>query len=248
MEYQQPYSSFATSAAAAPTTPPHSMPVAVVGPQYCCPHPVDLAIVGKIRTFAKKFTVTDLNSNAIFEVQASLLSLHGHQVIRDAAQNPVVTLRGKIMTMHDRWQAFRGDSSDPKDLIFTVKRSSLIQLVRIELDVFLASNTSEQVCDFKIKGSWWGRSCVVYAGESNTIVAQMHKSIDIASNKQNFMVTVHPNVDSAFIVALILILDGIIGSRVSRISFFGFLSSFTATIDVIVRNQRELKGAYGSQP
>ena len=79
----------------------------------------------------------------------------------------------QIMTMHDRWQAFRGDSSDPKDLIFSLKRSSLIQLVRTELDVFLASNTSEQVCDFKIKGSWLGQSCVVYAGDSNTVVAQV---------------------------------------------------------------------------
>lgn len=74
--------------------------------------------------------------------------------------------------MHDRWQAFRGDSSDPKDLIFTLKRSSMFQL-KAKLDVFLASNTSEQICDFKIKGSWLERSCVVYAGESDNIVAQV---------------------------------------------------------------------------
>ncbi|KAI9116034.1 hypothetical protein K1719_012964 [Acacia pycnantha] len=76
--------------------------MAVVRPQYCCPYPVDLAIVGKVMTVADKFTVTDINGNVVFKLQASLLTLHDHRVLLDAAQNPVVTLRRKIMTMHDR--------------------------------------------------------------------------------------------------------------------------------------------------
>jgi len=81
------------------------------------------------------------------------------------------------MSAHDRWQAFRGDSTDPKDLIFTVKRSSMIQL-KTKLHVFLSTNTTnEHVCDFRIEGSWLERSCVVYAGESNNVVAQVgHRS------------------------------------------------------------------------
>lgn len=77
-----------------------------------------------------------------------------------------------MVTVHDRWEAFRGESTDSKNLIFTLKRSSLIQL-KTKLDVFLAGNRKEDVCDFKIKGSWFERSCVVYAGESNNIVAQV---------------------------------------------------------------------------
>ena len=67
---------------------------------------------------------------------------------------------------------FRGESSNPKDLLFSTKLSSLIQF-KTELDVFLAANTREDVCDFKLKGSWFERSCTVYAGNSNTIVAQV---------------------------------------------------------------------------
>lgn len=77
------------------------------------------------------------------------------------------------MTTHDRWQVFRGESMEMKDLIFSVKRSSFFQL-KTKLDVFLANNTKEEVCDFKVKGSWFERSCVVYAGESLTIVAQVN--------------------------------------------------------------------------
>lgn len=76
------------------------------------------------------------------------------------------------MTAHDRWQVFRGESTEPSDLIFTAKRSSMFQL-KTKVDVFLANNTKEEVCDFKIKGSWLDRSCVIYAGDSSTVVAQV---------------------------------------------------------------------------
>ncbi|KAF5750759.1 hypothetical protein HS088_TW03G01098 [Tripterygium wilfordii] len=64
----------------------------------------------------------------------------------------------------------------------------------------------------KVKGSWLERSCTVYLGNSNTIVAQMHRKHTAASillDKDCFAVTVYPNVDYAFIVALVVILQEI---------------------------------------
>jgi hypothetical protein len=76
--------------------------------------------------------------------------------------------------MHNRWEVFRGDSTNASDLLFTAKKSSIIQL-KTELDVFLASNTAEQACDFKIKGSYFERSCAFYLGSSNTMIAQVRE-------------------------------------------------------------------------
>jgi len=76
--------------------------------------------------------------------------------------------------MHDRWEAYRGESTNSKDLIFTLRKSSRLQL-KTKLHVFLAGNTKENVCNFKVKGSWFGRSCIVYAGDTNNIVAQVIK-------------------------------------------------------------------------
>ncbi|XP_020236670.1 protein LURP-one-related 15 [Cajanus cajan] len=183
----------------------------IVNPKYCAPYNVDLAIVRKVLTLADSFTVTDVNGKMVFNLKASLMTLHDHRVLLDAAGEPVLTLRRKMMTAHDRWQVFRGESMELKDLIFSVKRSSIFQL-KTKLDVFLANNTKEEVCDFKVKGSWFDRSCVVYVGESLNFIAQMHKKHtvqSIAFGKDNFMVTVYPNMDYAFIVALILILDEI---------------------------------------
>ena len=157
------------------------------------------------------FVVQDINGNILFKVKGALLSIHDRHVLSDAAGNPIVTLRRKTMSAHDRWQVFRGESTEPSDLIFTAKRSSMFQW-KTKLDVFLANNTKENVCDFKVKGSWSERSCVIYAGESSTIVAQMrkkHTAKSILIGKDHFMVTVYPNIDYAFIISLIVILDAI---------------------------------------
>ncbi|KAK8682627.1 hypothetical protein V6N13_055011 [Hibiscus sabdariffa] len=191
---------------------PLANPVSIVGPHFCAPYPVDLAIIRKVLTITDgNFVVTDINGNILFKVKGKFLSMHDRRVLLDGAGNPIVTLKQKMMSAHDRWQVFRGESTDASDLLFSAKRSSMFQL-KTKLDVFLANNTREEVCDFKVKGSWFERSCAVYAGESSTIVAQMHKKHTVESiliGKDKFMVTVYPNIDYAFIVALIVILDGI---------------------------------------
>jgi uncharacterized protein YxjI len=137
--------------------------------------------------------------------------------------------------MHNRWEVFRGDITNARDLLFTVKKASIFQL-KTEVDVFLPGNSAQQVCDFKIKGSYFERSCGFYLGSSDTMVAQvsaksiinkhLRSSINIsfdlvlqmnrkytATNillgKDTFVVTVFPHVDYMFIAALVVILDEI---------------------------------------
>lgn len=113
--------------------------------------------------------------------------------------------------MHNRWEVFRGDSTNASDLLFTVKKASVFQL-KTELDVFLAGNTAQQACDFKIKGSYFERSCAFYLGNSNNMIAQINRKYTAANvllGKDTFVVTVFPHVDYVFIAALVVILDEI---------------------------------------
>ncbi|KAG2294887.1 hypothetical protein Bca52824_041556 [Brassica carinata] len=149
-------------------------------------------------------TITDGNrrpgvsGNLLFKVKEPLFSLSDKRFLLGASDNPIMALRSR-------------KESDQNDRC-TLKRSSMIQLMKPKLDVFLAQNKEMKVCDFHVKGSWIDRSCVVYAGKSDAIVAQMHKkhtAQSILIGKSNFSVTVYPNVDYAFIVSLIVILDDI---------------------------------------
>lgn len=181
----------------------------VVDPKYCAPYPIDMAIVRKMMSLTDgNFVITDVNGNLLFKVKEPVFGLHDKRVLLDGSGTPVVTLREKMVSMHDRWQVFRGGSTEEGALLYTVKRSSMIQLAP-KLEVFLANNVEEKICDFKVKGAWLDDSCVVYAGDSDTIIAHMCGKQTMRGfffGKDHFSVTVDKNVDYAFIASLIVIL------------------------------------------
>eukprot|EP01018_Ginkgo_biloba_P000288 Gb_02701 [translate_table: standard] len=184
--------------------------VCIVGQHFCAPYPVELTVQKKVISLSGgDFTVTDYNGNAILRVDGRVLSLRDKRVLQDISGNPLVTMKAKILTIHRKWEAFRGDNSDAQNLLFSAKKSSLFQL-KTSLDVFMASNTQQQVCDFKVKGSYLERSCTIYQG--SRVIAEMKRKYTVANillGKDTFAVTVHPGVDFAFIVALIVILHEI---------------------------------------
>ncbi|CAL5206294.1 unnamed protein product [Lathyrus oleraceus] len=188
---------------------PRLSTTAIISHQYCAParNPVDL-IITKERTLRDSFTVTDTNNNVVFTVKSSLVTIvtsHEHRFLCDASGNPILHLRRSLTATNDSWKAFRGESEEPKDLIFTRKLSSLIQL-RTKLHVFLASN-STQACDFTVKANLSQSSWKVYIGNSDNLVAQIKKKSGTMFSREKFMVTVSPNMDYAFIVALIVTFD-----------------------------------------
>lgn len=85
--------------------------------------------------------------------------------------------------MHNTWEAYRGDSSKSSDLLFTAKKSSIIQSFKTEMYIYLASNTSHEVCDFKMNGSFKERACSFYLGNTNTLIAQVSAEMDCAFDR-----------------------------------------------------------------
>ena len=81
------------------------------------------------------------------------------------------------MTVHGRWQVFKGGNTDSTDLLFSGQRSSLRipHKKNIDLDVFLAKNTEEGVWDFKISAGASKKSGDICACGSSTILAKVSK-------------------------------------------------------------------------
>jgi len=185
-------------------------PLPVVGHQFCAPYVVPLTVTKKALSLSDgDFAVTDANGAVVLKVKGAIFSVRTRRTILDGAGLPLLTMHQKVFSMHHRWEVFRGDSTNASDLLFSVKKSSLIQL-KTEMDVFLAGNTAQQVCDFKIKGSYFDRSCVFYLGDSNNMVAQMSRKLTVSNvllGRDTFSVTVFPHVDYVFIASLVVILD-----------------------------------------
>ncbi|KAI4356107.1 hypothetical protein L6164_000154 [Bauhinia variegata] len=199
-----------------------TVPIAIVSPQFCVPYTVDLSIVQKVMSISDgSFVVTDINGTVIFKVKGALLTLRDRRVLIDAAGNPLVTLRRKDaagnaivtlykkkMSMHERWEVYKGENSDSNNLLFSVRESSMFQRT-VKWDVFLANNSSEKVCDFRIKATQ--QACVIYAQKDEWIIAEM-----ATVNNGFFEICVNPNIDYAFIVSLVIILDTIIKESVDH--------------------------------
>ncbi|XP_048547455.1 protein LURP-one-related 10-like [Triticum urartu] len=183
---------------------------AVVGHQFFAPYVVPLTVTKKALSLSDgDFAITDANGAVVLKVKGAIFSIRSRRTILDGAGMPLLTMQEKVFSMHHRWEVFRGDSTSSGDLLFSVKTTSLIQL-KTEMDVFLAGNTAQQVCDFKIKGSYFDRSCVFYLGDSNNMVAQMSRKLTVSNvllGRDTFSVTVFPHVDYVFIASLVVILD-----------------------------------------
>ncbi|KAI3925195.1 hypothetical protein MKW92_024034 [Papaver armeniacum] len=187
-------------------------PIVIISPQYCAPYQVDLHIAKKVKKITKgrHLRVFDINGNNIFKVKSKFFS--NRLILVNAARVPmvVVSLKPMRFTLHNRWKVYRGNSSNSKNLLFTVKRSKFLQF-KTRLDVFLASNKAEAVCDFKIKQNYSQKSRFIYWGNSNNhLIAEMHKNKTVqVHGKDQFSVTVYPYVDYAFVMALFVVLDEI---------------------------------------
>ncbi|KAI3971783.1 hypothetical protein MKW92_020799 [Papaver armeniacum] len=193
--------------------------IMVISPHFCKSHQVNLYTARRVKnvTEGSRLGVFDSNGNNIFKVKGNFFS--HRRILVDAAGKPIVTLQEKEI------------AQDQKKLLFTVKKSSVLQL-KTKLNVFLASNKAQDVCDFKVKQNYSEKSCVIYRGGSKNIIAEMHKKkTGKVSGKGTFSVTVKPNVDYAFIIALRVIVDEM--NKASEIGDRGVGAVSGAVVSVI---------------
>ncbi|KAM3308988.1 hypothetical protein P3S67_010732 [Capsicum chacoense] len=109
-------------------------------------------------------------------------------IITDPAGVPLLTLREKRLSWHNTWNVYSAESSDGNDLLYTVKRSRTFQM-KMQLDVFLASNINGRICDFLVKGSFTNQSFKVYKGD--TLIAEVKERFKLGSffkGRENFEV------------------------------------------------------------
>ncbi|KAH7667523.1 LURP-one-related protein, partial [Dioscorea alata] len=185
----------------------------IIGPQYCLPDPINLAFTTKIAGVNHgELSVTDVNGNPFFYFGRS--SEDNKWILVDAISScTLVSMKEKYWSLHDRWQVFKGDTTKKEALLFSVKRSSALQ-VHTKLKVYLPDNTEEDKCDFMIKGNYRKKSTIIYKGDcaSNIVLAQLsnkHEVIKCQLEKDAFGVNINPYTDYAFIATLIAILHKI---------------------------------------
>ncbi|GAA0168963.1 hypothetical protein LIER_23547 [Lithospermum erythrorhizon] len=191
---------------------------AIIGQQFVSSHTINLRVTRKMFAPGEgNFDITDSDGKLLFSVKGKLFSMHDKRTMYDAYGNPLVTFCSKSMSMHDKWYAYRGDSTKSAKL-FDAKRSSLSMMqLKASLDVTLTcngeNNAKGKKCDFKVKGGWSDKSFTVHSTDTNSIVAEMSVELNLQSiilDRDTYVVTVYPKIDYAFISSLLVIFDGIV--------------------------------------
>ncbi|KAG6470435.1 protein LURP-one-related 15-like [Zingiber officinale] len=198
----------------------------VAARQFTVPYAVNLTLTttGGLFTPNHLYKVKDTNGDVVFMVKG--VSFSSRRLLLDAAgKNPLLTMKPKASSWHEAWRVFRGDSTNPNDLVFSVQKPKMFQW-KDNFDVVLATNTDEASrCDFKIISR--SKKCTICIGQTDEIIAQMHRKTAFFA-RDKLEITVNPNEDFAFIVSLIVILEEIEASRRSSASASASASAASA--------------------
>jgi uncharacterized protein YxjI len=166
-----------------------------------------LAVTKKVLSFSGgDWTISDPAGNILFRVDGKVWTVRNRMYVLDAAGYKVISMQRKILSLHAVWHMYAGDS---EQLVCTVKKSSILQL-RPSMNVFLASNTTESMPDFTLKGNFLERNLTIFRGQE--AIAQVTRQITFTNlliDKDTFGITVFPGGDYAFVIALLVIMDAI---------------------------------------
>jgi uncharacterized protein YxjI len=180
--------------------------VPVVGQQYVAQTVRSYAVSKKKMSVSKgDWTITDQVGHNHYKVDGRVASMKDKRFLRDASGNKILTMKKKLITMHDTWEILAGDGNH---VLATAKKSSLVQF-KTAMDVMLTSSTTgKHNPDYQVKGDFFDRNITVFRGaEQAALVTRQITFTTAILDKDTFGVTIFPGVDEAIVFALIIIMD-----------------------------------------
>ncbi|GMI91664.1 hypothetical protein like AT3G56180 [Hibiscus trionum] len=179
--------------------------IKITGDQFCIPYILHFDVRRKVESFSNAhYDVYDVNGNVILQIDGGVWTSK-KRVMKDPSGSPVITLRKKALSWKNKWQMYEGESSEQNHLLCSVQQSDVLP-IKNNLDIYLASNYKEDKPDFHVTGSLASLSFRVW--KDNLIIAEVKHSYTWGSckGKESFKVKVYPEVDYAFILALVVIM------------------------------------------
>ncbi|CAN6354723.1 unnamed protein product [Urochloa humidicola] len=160
----------------------------------------------------------------------------GDLALLDAEGEPVLTVRRRRPSLHNRWDGFLGDGGDAhggghhQKPLFSARRSSILGAgtgaAAVLVDLLAPGATGE----FHVDGSFPRRCCRVVASakawaaggeggeEEEVVVAEVRRKVDedahVVMGRDVFVLWVRASFDAAFAMGIVLVLDRITGDEV----------------------------------
>ncbi|KAJ3696139.1 hypothetical protein LUZ60_001516 [Juncus effusus] len=205
------------------------MGLAVISEEYCTETERELT-VRKTSLFAQGdgFAVYDHCSGELTFRVDIYPAVSGELVLMDPNGKPILTVRKKRPSLHNRWEGFLGEKIDGQNQkpLFTVRRSTIFGGGRAGMvaEVHGGVGPTEAETEYRIQGSFPQRSCkVLLEGnpdreeEEAVVVAEIKRKVvadaHMVLSKDVFSLLIAPGVDAAFAMGLVLVLDQVCGDE-----------------------------------
>ncbi|CAO2182754.1 unnamed protein product [Urochloa humidicola] len=150
----------------------------------------------------------------------------GELALLGPAGEPLLTVRRRRPSLHQRWEGFLGARAGGQRPLFSARRPSILGGAAagavVELLPPLASASSRHPELLRIDGSFPRRCCRVVAapraeGEKAKLVAEIRRKVDegtrVVMGRDVFVLKVSPGFDAAFAMGIVLVLDQIAGDE-----------------------------------
>ncbi|XP_047330917.1 protein LURP-one-related 5-like [Impatiens glandulifera] len=190
-----------------------SAPIVMVDDRFVCKQETHFTVLKTSLFFAGDgFTAYNPQGKLVFRVDSyggPDTADKGQVVLMDASGSCLLTVRKKRGSLHHRWEGYRGEGSEGKNAIFSVRKSSMIGRCDVEVDAYGPALHRP----FLIAGCFANRhSTIVDVGGGRT-VAEIRRKVDSSTKmelgKDVFSMCVKPGFDGAFAMGLMLVLDQI---------------------------------------
>lgn len=203
--------------------------VAVVGAAYCDPEAERVLTVRKTSHFSPGdgFAAYDHRTGGLaFRAdtygrgRGGGAASAGELALLDPAGEPLLTVRRRRPSLHQRWEGFLGARADGQKPLFSARRTSILGLGGAVIELSSSSAAAGGPGLLRVDGSFPRRCCRVVAapraeGEKAKVVAEIRRKVDEAARVvmglDVFVLKVSPGFDAAFAMGIVLVLDQIAG-------------------------------------
>ncbi|GLJ13717.1 hypothetical protein SUGI_0218880 [Cryptomeria japonica] len=179
------------------------------------------------------FMIFDSSGNLLFRVENWTPNVATQLLLMDASGNPLILLRRKVVSLHQRWEGFiynGEDGSGPRRRrVFSIKCSSIIPATT-SIDVFVGSSFKDYMRrrgDYHIEGSFRERACAIFTRSRNLVaeVKRKHENCSMMVDRGVFSLVVYPGFDPALVASWIVIVNHINREYLSNLLLLGLNST-----------------------
>ncbi|KAJ3704273.1 hypothetical protein LUZ61_007978 [Rhynchospora tenuis] len=139
-------------------------------------------------------------------------------VLMDGDGKALLCLRPRILSMHDRWNAYEVEecrNKQPNSKLFSMKRYSLLQNIdkkEVSITKLADNNKAKLVPSFRIEGCFEKGSCKIYSSEGEEVAQISRKTTGEASvllGNDVFRLVIQPGFDCSQVMAFVIVMDRI---------------------------------------